>query len=508
MPPRRPNTGGGGGGGTSSSAAPAPRKVPLRSLLRAASVACGVQFGWALQLSLLTPYVQELGIPHAFASLVWLCGPLSGLLVQPLVGHLSDRIAPANSPLGRRRPFIAAGAASIAFAVLTVGFSADLSRLFGDNVVPGSTRFSAIIVYLVGFWLLDVGNNATQGPCRAFLADLTENDPRRTRIANAYFSLFMALGNILGYATGAYNGWYKIFPFTITGSCGVSCANLKSAFLLDIIILAITTYISVATVQDNPTFGSDEAAPPSSHEEEAFLFELFGSFKYFTMPVWMVLIVTSLTWVGWFPFILFDTDWMGREIYRGSPEIVADTQKYHDGVRMGSFGLMLNSVVLGITSIGMEKLCRKWGAGLVWGVSNIIMALCFVAMLIITYVAQNLDYGPSGAPPTGIVAASLIVFTILGAPLSITYSIPYAMAASRVENLGLGQGLAMGILNLSIVIPQIIVSLGSGPWDQLFGGGNAPSFWVAAAASFVGGLVAILGLPRARLGPKKKTTQR
>jgi len=47
-----------------------------------------------------------------------------------------------------------------------------------------------------------------------------------------------------------------------------------------------------------------------------------------------------------------------------------------------------------------------------------------------------------------------VVFTILGAPLAITYSIPYAMAASRVENLGLGQGLAMGILNLAIVIPQ------------------------------------------------------
>jgi solute carrier family 45 protein 1/2/4 len=235
----------------------------------------------------------------------------------------------------------------------------------------------------------------------------------------------MALGNILGYATGAYSGWYKIFPFTITESCGVSCANLKSAFLLDIIILAVTTYVTVVTVKDNPTFGSDEAARPSSHEEEAFLFELFGSFKYFTLPVWMVLIVTSLTWIGWFPFILFDTDWMGREIYRGSPEIVADTQKYHDGVRMGSFGLMLNSVLLGVTSVVMEKLCRKWGAGLVWGVSNIIMALCFVAMLIITYVAKNLDYGPSGAPPTGIIVASLIVFTILGAPLSVSKRIVF-----------------------------------------------------------------------------------
>jgi solute carrier family 45 protein 1/2/4 len=75
--------------------------------------------------------------------------------------------------LGRRRPFIAAGVASIAAAVLTVGFSPDLGRLFGDAVEPGATRLDAIVVYLVGFWLLDVGNNATQGPCRAFLADLT-----------------------------------------------------------------------------------------------------------------------------------------------------------------------------------------------------------------------------------------------------------------------------------------------------------------------------------------------
>ena len=252
---------------------------------------------------------------------------------------------------------------------------------------------------------------------------MAENDPRRTRIANAYFSLFMALGNILGYATGAYSGWYWIFPFTVTPSCSISCANLKSAFLLDIIILVITTYITVASVQEPQTFGGDEAEHPGT-EQETFLWELFGSFRYFTLPVWMVLIVTALTWIGWFPFILFDTDWMGREIYRGSPENPGETQRYHDGVTMGSFGLMLNSVLLGFTSVVLEKLCRKWGAGLVWGVSNILMALCFVAMLVITYVAKNMDYPPDGVPPTGIVIASVVVFTILGAPLAVSNICP------------------------------------------------------------------------------------
>lgn len=146
-------------------------KVPLRRLLRVASVAGGIQFGWALQLSLLTPYVQELGIPHAWASVIWLCGPLSGLLVQPLVGHMSDR---CTSRFGRRRPFILAGAVSIAVSVLIIGFSADIGWLLGDQ---GKFRPRAVAAFVFGFWILDVANNVTQGPCRALLGDLTGNPP-------------------------------------------------------------------------------------------------------------------------------------------------------------------------------------------------------------------------------------------------------------------------------------------------------------------------------------------
>ncbi|XP_058069561.1 sucrose transport protein SUT2 [Magnolia sinica] len=479
---------------------PARARVPLKRLFRVASIACGVQFGWALQLSLLTPYVQELGIPHAWASLVWLCGPLSGLIVQPLVGHVSDR---CSSRYGRRRPFIAAGAAAIVVAVLIIGYSADIGWLLGDGV----RRPRAIVAFVIGFWLLDVANNVMQGPCRALLADLTGKDHRRTRIANAYFSLFMALGNILGFATGSYSGWHAIFPFTTTSSCSINCANLKSAFLLDIVLLVITTFVSISAVQEQPLNTrntpecSEEPQLQLDHSQEAFLWELLGSFRYLSLPIWIVLIVTALTWIGWFPFLLFDTDWMGREIYRGKP---GEGQNYHTGVRMGAFGLMLNSVMLGLTSLGIEKMCRKWGAGLVWGVSNILMSICFVTMLIISAIASNMDFSNDGLPPDGIVIAALVVFAVLGVPLAITYTVPYAMISTYTESLGLGQGLSMGVLNLAIVIPQMIVSLGSGPWDQLFGGGNSPAFSVAAVAAFASGLVAILALPR-RQADKPRT---
>lgn len=146
---------------------PVRARVPLRQLFRVASVAGGIQFGWALQLSLLTPYVQQLGIPHAWASIIWLCGPLSGLFVQPLVGHMSDR---CTSRFGRRRPFILVGAVSIIIAVLIIGYSADIGWWFGDTE---NSRPRAITVFVFGFWILDMANNMTQGPCRALLADLT-----------------------------------------------------------------------------------------------------------------------------------------------------------------------------------------------------------------------------------------------------------------------------------------------------------------------------------------------
>lgn len=246
---------------------------------------------------------------------------------------------------------------------------------------------------------------------------LLGKDHRRTRVANAYFSLFMAIGNVLGYATGAYSGWFKIFPFTLTSACKVNCANLKAAFLLDIVFIMVTTFISISAVKEQRLDSINEGRPEESHE--AFLWELFGTFKYLSGPVWLILLVTSLNWIGWFPFLLFDTDWMGREIYHGEPN---QGQNYNDGVRMGAFGLMFNSVVLGLTSVFMEKLCRRWGAGFAWGISNVIMFLCFVAMLIIAYVASNVQYD-HGQPPNGVVIAALVVFSILGIPLAVSFFI-------------------------------------------------------------------------------------
>ena len=245
----------------------------------------------------------------------------------------------------------------------------------------------------------------------------------------------MAVGNILGYATGAFSYWYKVFPFTLTSACNVNCANLKSAFLIDVAFIALTTYLSISAAHEVPLGSSDRNTPSaedghSGQAEEAFLWELFGTFRYFSPSIWLILLVTGLNWIGWFPFLLFDTDWMGREIYGGKPN---EGRNYSDGVRMGALGLMLNSIMLGATSLLMEKLCRRWGSGFVWGISNIIMALSFLAMLVITFVNNNIGHD---SPPPGIVIASLVVFAILGIPLAVSsvfsFIWQYLIQAKRV----------------------------------------------------------------------------
>ncbi|XP_059631903.1 sucrose transport protein-like [Cornus florida] len=480
-----------------------PPPAPLRDVIMVASIATGICFVWALQLSLLTPYVQLLGIPHMWATFMWLCGPISGMVVQPVVGYYSDR---CTSRFGRRRPFIAAGTVLISAAIFVIGFSADLGRHLGDPTTKKTPKPRAIVIFITGFWILDVANNMVQGPCRAFLGDLSGNDQSRTRTANALFSLFMAVGNVLGYAAGSYSHLHNMFPFTITEACDVYCANLKSCFFLSIILLLSLTVVAFTTVHEKPIY---LPKPETSGDFKGkglgrlpFFGEIFGALKELPRTMWILLMVTCLNWIGFFPFLLYDTDWMGKEVYGGK---VGEGRMYDKGVHAGSLGLMLNSVVLGITSLTLQVVGRGGGAAgkRLWAGANFLLAICLAMTVLITKMADSTrrfpTVGGAGAdplpPPVGVKIGAFALFAVLGIPFSVITVVPYALASIFSTNSNSGQGLSMGVLNLAIVIPQMIVSVVSGPWDALFGGGNLPAFIVGAIAAAVSGVLALTVLP-------------
>ncbi|XP_072977916.1 sucrose transport protein SUT4 isoform X1 [Typha angustifolia] len=541
---------------TSSPSRGKPR-ISMRTLVLSCMVGAGVQFGWALQLSLLTPYIQTLGIQHAFSSFIWLCGPITGFVVQPCVGIWSDK---CHSKYGRRRPFIFVGCIMICLAVTLIGFSADIGYFFGDTTEHCSTykgpRWRAAAVFIIGFWMLDLANNTVQGPARALLADLS--GPDQCNSANAIFCSWMALGNILGFSSGASGNWHRWFPFLTTKACCEVCGNLKAAFLVAVVFLLfcmlVTLYFAKEVqLEANPVHHLSDSSPllqnsqqnkhDSSYENNgmlhngqnsesnmlvgkaiaddsmmfnydgrrnpvetlndgpgAVLVNILTSLRHLPSGMHSVLLVMALTWLSWFPFFLFDTDWMGREVYHGDPS-GNSTQRldYQNGVREGAIGLLLNSVVLGVSSFLIDPMCRTIGARLVWAMSNFTVFICMAATTILSLLSVG-NYSNGIQHIIGgnkaIRIAALVIFSLLGFPLAITYSVPFSVTAELTAGTGGGQGLATGVLNLAIVIPQMIVSIGAGPWDALFGGGNIPAFAVASVFSLAAGILAILKLPR------------
>lgn len=280
----------------------------------------------------------------------------------------------------------------------------------------------------------------------------------------------MAVGNVLGFAAGSYTHLHRLFPFTRTKSCDLYCANLKSCFFLSISLLLSLTALALSTVSENenPVVDNPKAtamAPAAATSSEImieeldgtnigysswklesvpFFGEIFGALRSLKRPMWILLLVTCLNWIAWFPFLLFDTDWMGREVYGGK---VGEGGEYAAGVRAGSLGLMLNSVVLGVMSLAVELLARGTGSvNRLWGCVNILLALCLGLTVLVTKLAESTRRFSAGSteplhPPGGVQAGALALFAILGIPLAATYSIPFALASIFSNSSGAGQGL-------------------------------------------------------------------
>ncbi|MED6118208.1 general substrate transporter [Stylosanthes scabra] len=473
-------------------APPTHQSSPLRKIITVATLAIGIQFVWALQLTILTPYVQILGTPHMWVSFIWLCGPISGIIVQPLVGFYSDR---CTSRFGPRRPFIIAGTLSVVFASFLVGYAADIGHSLG-NSDEATLRPRTIAVFIMGFWIIDFANNLLQGPCRAFIADLAAGHHSKTRTGYAFYTLFTAVGNILGSAAGSYGGIHRVLPFTKTTSCDEYCADVKTCFLFASAIQLALVTISATYVKEKPLRITDSVG----NGGKGGIGELFGALRELKRPMWIVLLVTSFNWFAWFPFLLYNTDWMGVEVYGAQDK---KERVYTMGVHAGALGMMLNSVVAGAASLGIGALARGFrGEKRLWGVVNFLLAVCLAMTVVVSkmaghsrrYAVGNDGFRDPLPPPAGVKAAALTLYSVLGLPFAVTCSIPYTLASIFSSAAGAGQGLSLAILNLAVVIPQMVMSLVSGPWDKLFGG-NLPAFVLGAVAAAISGILSLLFLP-------------
>lgn len=166
----------------------------------------GSQIAWVVELGYGTPYLLSLGLSPELTSLVWLAGPISGLVAQPLIGAISD----ASLSRYRRRWWIVAATILLVVCTFALAYTDPLSRALGrlfvgefDPRLSLYTQKAAISIAVTAFYGLDFALNGLQGSLRNLTLDVTPGE--QLNAASAWLGRFGHIGNIVGYAIGSLN---------------------------------------------------------------------------------------------------------------------------------------------------------------------------------------------------------------------------------------------------------------------------------------------------------------
>jgi solute carrier family 45 protein 1/2/4 len=274
-------------------------------------------------------------------ALVWIAGPLSGVLVQPYVGLKSDN---CRITWGKRRPFILGGAIATIASLMLLGWAREIvggvGTLFGADgenyYVANSTMvFAVLLVYV-----LDFAINVIQAAIRAYIVDVAPTHQQES--ANAWLMRSAGVGNIAGYLAG-YINLPLYLPFLGDTQFKVLCAIAS-------FVMALTVGISCTAGERDPT-----RDPPPAEQKEgvvAFFKGLSKSVKRLPDQIKRVCEVQFFAWIGWFPFLFYITTYVG-EIY-ADPFFEANPhmseaeidQVWEDATRIGTRALLPRSCAL------------------------------------------------------------------------------------------------------------------------------------------------------------------
>jgi maltose/moltooligosaccharide transporter len=413
----------------------------------------GLQFGWALQSANMSAIYEYLGATPDRIPLLWLAGSVTGLVVQPIVGHLSDH---TWGPLGRRRPYLLVGAVLSTVALVLMPNSSTLWMAAGL------------------LWVLDASINTAMHPLRAMVAEQLP-DEQHTR-GFTMQSLFIGLGAMIASALPwVLSNWFHLgaqaepghaIPVTVRYSFYLGAA----AFFGAVLWTAITT--RETPPEDLTTFQQANAERGGLLRGFREILRVLAG-----MPPTMrrLALVQVFTWLGLFFLFLYFPVAVARDIF-GAPDETSPL--YRAGIEWAGLCFAMSSVVTCAASFGFIALAHRFRR-------KTIHTACLLC-------------GAAGLLSVGMIhdkwslLASMAAFGIAWAGI---LSMPYAMLAGVLPA---GRtGIYMGVFNLFIVLPQIAASLGFG-WvmNHLLGNDRT-------AAVVVGGLFMFVAAVLTQLVPEQ-----
>ena len=388
----------------------------------------GIQFGLALQNANVSRILQSFGADVEHLSLFWLAAPVTGMIVQPIIGHYSDR---TWCRLGRRRPYFLVGAI-LASAMLFLMPNAPALKDFLSPLLIGA----GILMFM------DASINVAMEPFRALVADKLPSEQRTLG-----FSLQTSLIGI-GAVVGA------VLPFVLTNWFGMSnvadaggvAANVKTAFYIGGAVLLACVLWTVITTSENPPAEEEK----SNKEKDGGFFEIFKDFGRMPKTMRQLGVVQFFSWFARFSMWVYMTPAVAEHCYN-----TIDRTSIEYG-NAGDWVGVLQGIYNGVAAVFaflLPLIAGKIGRRATHAISLLAGALGFASffifndpnMLIISMIGVGIAWGSILAMPYSILAGSL--------------------PAAKM-------GVYMGIFNFFITIPQICNGLLGGLMVKYLYGGH------------------------------------
>ncbi len=389
----------------------------------------GLQFAWQMRIILSGPVTENLGASPFLYGLIWLAGPFTGMVVQPLVGALSDKTV---SRFGRRRPYLLGGALIASLALWIFPNSQNVAIQLESAVGFDLPIWTALLIAAIMIWVIDACINVAQGPYRALIPDVVPQEQHA--MANSYISLAIGLGSVV--AAGAAPFLKYFFNFQM---------SVPAQFIMAALAFSLGMLWTCITIKEHQTHKEIvKDAAEADIKEDNFLDSL-KNFFLMSPEVSKICIMQFFTWMSTMCMLIFFTQYSIHTLF-GVPDLTtaSETARHAfedavvNGTNFSSICFAIFNLVCFLVAIPIGALAQKFGNKRVHIIALLSMVLAYLGMAMTAntvYVAFLMGFA-------GIGWASIC-------------ALPFAMLSKYIKK-GT-EGSVMGIFNIFIAGPQVFV---------------------------------------------------
>jgi maltose/moltooligosaccharide transporter len=411
----------------------------------------GIQYSFGLQQSAVNPIYDMLGASPDQIPILNLAGPMTGLLIQPIIGAMSDKTW--SPKFGRRKPYFLIGAVMCSLALFLYPFSSSLWMAAGL------------------LWLLDVGNNTAMEPYRAFIADKLDASQQPTGFQAQSF--FTGLGQTL------VNLSIFVFPLIFIGTKGSLPTWVYASFFLGAVCSLVSVWWSMRTTEEIPPSEEELAEMKTSPLSLLTPFkEIPKAIMEMPKVMWQLALVYIFQWYALFCYWQNSAKSIAQSVYKTN--VYKDNPVYNEAVSWSGLVNGWYNIVMFLVAFSLVFFAKKYSPKMVHAFCLVLAGIGFLAFPMI----ENKYLLFPAITGFGIGWASMM-------------GIPYLIVLSSIPKER--YGVYMGIINMMIVIPMLIQTLSFGYILKNFLG-NDP----VKAITFAGVLLLISALATMFIKTDKK----